>query len=282
MLADYNHLVSVATREYSTLIKQSPDQAVVVLSNLIEKQPGDLDTMRQVSFYLLAHEQLRDAYYLLQQIADKRPHEPQAWLALARIAAQKNQADLASLYYEIVLNSKWNPRYNSFSQLALLEYSQLLNSIIQGKQQSAVPDYAKIRQQELLTRAAIKKGDLVVSIEWNTDGSDIDLHVREPSGEEVSFRHKRSVQGGKLSNDITGGYGPEFYRLQRGKRGDYVIGVNYYGQRGRRQSLKTAVYLQVFRNFGKANQSVERKVVLLKRVTGKRWIATAKIAQNAN
>jgi hypothetical protein len=54
--------------------------------------------------------------------------------------------------------------------------------------------------------------DVFIWLGWDTDKTDIDLHVMEPTGEEVSYSHKRSAStGAAVSRDFTQGYGPEVY-----------------------------------------------------------------------
>lgn len=43
-------------------------------------------------------------------------------------------------------------------------------------------------------------GDIQISVAWD-DTSDVDLHVIDPSGEEISFSHRTSASGGKLDLD---------------------------------------------------------------------------------
>jgi len=74
---------------------------------------------------------------------------------------------------------------------------------------------------------------------WDTDKTDVDLHVTEPSGEEIYYGHKRGKTGSHLSRDFTQGYGPEVYllkgsgakgtdRKRRGMVGKYKISAHYY------------------------------------------------------
>lgn len=72
-------------------------------------------------------------------------------------------------------------------------------------------------------------GDLQINLTWDTDDTDVDLHVLDPNGEEIFFSHDKSLTGGELDRDDTDGFGPEniFWRNQL-PDGDYKIWVIYY------------------------------------------------------
>ncbi len=43
--------------------------------------------------------------------------------------------------------------------------------------------------------------DMRILLTWDADQTDIDLHVIEPSGEQVYYSHNRSVIGGRVSRE---------------------------------------------------------------------------------
>jgi Ca-activated chloride channel family protein len=69
----------------------------------------------------------------------------------------------------------------------------------------------------------------MVWLGWDTDKTDVDLHVREPSLTEVYYRNKRGT-GSLLSQDFTQGYGPEVYiaKSDCAKAGDYEVYAKYF------------------------------------------------------
>jgi len=69
---------------------------------------------------------------------------------------------------------------------------------------------------------------LVIWLQWDTDHTDIDLHVQEPNGNEVYYGRRQSPIGGNLSKDFTQGYGPEIYTLKAPVCGKYIIKAKYY------------------------------------------------------
>ena len=48
--------------------------------------------------------------------------------------------------------------------------------------------------------------DVRISMSWDADLVDIDLHVDEPTGETVNYSHRDSAIGGHVSRDFQDGY----------------------------------------------------------------------------
>ncbi|MDR2701467.1 MAG: DUF2135 domain-containing protein [Spirochaetaceae bacterium] len=74
------------------------------------------------------------------------------------------------------------------------------------------------------------KGDVIVTLSWD-NLADVDLHVKDPSGEEIYYSHKTSRSGGELDFDNREGYGPEHIYWPTGAApdGTYEVYVNFYG-----------------------------------------------------
>ena len=73
--------------------------------------------------------------------------------------------------------------------------------------------------------------DVRVVLAWDADNTDVDLHVIDPNGEEVFYGHNLSYQGGAITRDATGGYGPEEFALRVAKPGKYRVEANFFGHR---------------------------------------------------
>ena len=75
-------------------------------------------------------------------------------------------------------------------------------------------------------------GVLQFALSWETDSTDIDLWVTDPSGEIISYRNTNSISGGYLDRDDTDGFGPEnIYWLNNIPDGTYTVQVHYFGPR---------------------------------------------------
>lgn len=64
---------------------------------------------------------------------------------------------------------------------------------------------------------------------WDTDKTDIDLHVIEPDKTECYYGHKNTKLGGRLDIDVTTGYGPEIYTMEYPNLGTYEVFAHFYG-----------------------------------------------------
>ena len=101
--------------------------------------------------------------------------------------------------------------------------------------------------------------DVRVVIDWDANETDIDLWVTDPNNEKCSYSNKNTRIGGRISNDITQGYGPEEFRLKNAIEGQYTIEVKFYGSRKQTVLGMVTVRAIVYTNFGTTD---ERKEVL--------------------
>lgn len=105
--------------------------------------------------------------------------------------------------------------------------------------------------------------DLRVSMGWDTDMTDIDLHVMEPAplGQEAYFACNRTKIGGLVSRDFRQGFGPEEYMLRNAPQGEYQIRAKYFSNSRQDMSGATTVYLVLIRDFGRASE-IRKQVTL--------------------
>jgi len=72
-------------------------------------------------------------------------------------------------------------------------------------------------------------GDVQINLTWD-NYTDLDLHVIDPTGEEIYFGHSTSASGGYLDVDDINGLGPEniFWPTGQAPYGIYSVYVNHY------------------------------------------------------
>ena len=70
---------------------------------------------------------------------------------------------------------------------------------------------------------------LRVLLAWDSDNTDLDLHVITPDGEHTFYGNRVVPNGGALDVDVTSGYGPEIFATPTPLPGSYLVYVNYFG-----------------------------------------------------
>jgi uncharacterized protein YfaP (DUF2135 family) len=120
------------------------------------------------------------------------------------------------------------------------------------------------------TYAKVPAKDMKITLTWDTDGTDIDMHVTDPTKEECSYQHKSTKMGGNLDVDVTNGFGPETFTLAQAVRGKYLIELNYYSSQGHAQ---TACRLDVILFEGTSKERRETHRVVLTRDKDRKKVA---------
>src|SRR5690606_2935357 len=141
---------------------------------------------------------------VLERVRELAPDEPQSWrdLGLALAAAGKPQQGLEQLWE--VVRRPWDDRFADIALIALTE----LNTVVARMQAAGqTPDLSGI-DPRLLRHMPL---DLRVVLAWDADNTDIDLWVIDPNGEAAYYANPLTYQGGAMSRDFTGGYGPEVF-----------------------------------------------------------------------
>ncbi|MDM8561652.1 hypothetical protein [Candidatus Parabeggiatoa sp. HSG14] len=122
---------------------------------------------------------------------------------------------------------------HDFKETYLSPHYNIRSEMINGIKQ----ELSKLKEPPQL----VKTGSLTVTMTWNLDHSDVDLHVVEPDNTHV-FYSSKTGHSGYLDVDNTRGFGPEHYysdcnKLQVGK---YFVGVNYYDDQKDENNSKPA------------------------------------------
>lgn len=82
----------------------------------------------------------------------------------------------------------------------------------------------------VLAAAGPARGAERATLTWDTDATDIDLHIWDASGNHASFRDQTAIPSAELSTDITFGFGPEHFEEFSGTEGRaYTYGLCYFG-----------------------------------------------------
>lgn len=70
---------------------------------------------------------------------------------------------------------------------------------------------------------------LRIVLSWDSDNTDLDLHVITPEGEHAWYGNRVLSNGGAQDMDVTTGFGPEIFASPSPLPGQYLVYVNYFG-----------------------------------------------------
>ena len=91
----------------------------------------------------------------------------------------------------------------------------------------------------------------------------MDLWVTDPFNEKCYYQRKLTNSGGYMSNDFTGGYGPEEFLIKKGAKGKYKVQINYYGSSQQTIMGPVTVQVQLFTKFGSKEQKLKEVTMRL-------------------
>lgn len=221
-----------------------PEEAVRILSNLAELKLEDAEVARSCANKLVEFKSYELAVSVLERVVKMRGEEPQSYRDLALVYIELGQYQKAADLLYKVGSSKWDSRFKNIQQIAINELNALIES---HPDKIDTSDYNK----QLLGNCPV---DLRVILTWNTNDCDIDLWVTDPNGEKCYYSHKKTAIGGRNSDDITRGYGPEEFCLKNAIKGDYKIQADYYGTSNQKRLQPVVVQATIYTHFGMPNQ----------------------------
>lgn len=252
-----------ANQLYSRASAASTALARRVLTSVLELALDDPALLRVVAYRLSSASDWDLATLLLMKVLSLRPEEPQSLRDLALVLASRGEAECCEpkqvavdlsramqLLYEVVLGT-WH-RFDEIEVIALME----LNRLIWLSQSQLPPGVAKLVVLPPLPGSLSDNLDLDmrISLVWDKDLTDMDLHVIEPFGEVAMYSNRKTRIGGLVSRDFTDGYGPEEYVLRRAPPGNYSIEVKYYGTSQQGLTGPATVQAVVYTHWGKPTQ----------------------------
>ena len=223
----------------------SQDRAIALLERLVKLETDRPQPRRTLALALLERAKLRSG--------------------AARMADQKRALALL----EELLTTTWPDQYRGIYAIALVEVNRLIAQLGGREASGTRLDPVLIRPLDAGVR---------VSAEWNTPRTDIDLWVREPSGEEVGYSHRLSLRGGRYNQDMTQGYGPEEYMLRVAGKGDYEVRAKTFAADRNNPNGPSNLTLRITYDFGRPTEREELVTVEMKpEESGMRLVGRVKV-----
>ena len=233
--------------------KGNREQAILVVSNLAELGLDDPQLLRVLGYKLSRYNAKKEAVQVFQKVVTIRPEEPQSFRDLGLALADDTQYNEAVKNLYKVITEDWND--DRFEDVKLITLNDL-NSII-ARNKNVKTSYIDKR---LLKKEPV---DVRVVLSWDTNDCDMDLWVTDPKDEKCYYQNTLTYLGGKISRDVTQGYGPEEFMLKKAENGKYKVQVDYFGTRSQKQLMPVSLRITFYTHFGTPQQKQEETTVRL-------------------
>jgi hypothetical protein len=200
--------------------------ATRLLTDLVEAYPDDAPLLRIVGRILDGWGQPALARMLFARALVLAPRETQTWRELLLLESRIGDANgVAELRHRYETADR-DTRFNQVDDQLKSELPRLGSSGIDARRDPA--------------------SALHIDAMWDSDYSDVDIHVTEPGGEEVMYSHRTSANGGRLHDDVIVGYGPETYTIAHVAAGDYKIELDYYAADAVAVGAETLIHVIIY------------------------------------
>ena len=227
-------------------------QAVLVVSNLAELNLEDAQLLRVLGYKLSSYKAYKEAIEVFRKVVAIREEEPQSYrdLGLA-LAEDKQYQEAVETLYKVVKNA-WDERFGDVQLVTMND----INSLV-ARHKGIKTNFMDKR---LLKSEPV---DIRVVLSWDTDNCDMDLWVTDPTDEKCFFDNKLTYLGGKISKDVTQGYGPEEFMLKKAPKGTYKIETDYFGTLSQKQLMPVTLRITFYTHFGTDKEQKQETTVRL-------------------
>ena len=230
-------------------------KALLILSAMADLQIENADLYKTISYKLREWGDVDNALYITGKVLKWRPMDPQSHRDYALVLQDKGRYNeaLEELYGILIqsYSAEAANRDDGIEEILVMEINNLIKL-----QKNAT---AKVAVEKKLV--ADLPVNIRVVINWNSQNTDIDLWVTDPNGEKCFYSNPATAIGGRLSNDFTGGYGPEQFLLKKALKGKYKIEADFYNDSSLTLAGPAAVLAEIFTYYSSGRQ--ERKLTTI-------------------
>ncbi|MEB3073746.1 VIT domain-containing protein [Capnocytophaga gingivalis] len=232
--------------------KGDTEQAILVVSNLAELSLEDAQLLRVLGYKLSSYKAYKEAIEVFRKVVAIREEEPQSYrdLGLA-LAEDKQYQEAVETLYKVVKNA-WDERFGDVQLVTMND----INSLV-ARHKGIKTNFMDKR---LLKSEPV---DIRVVLSWDTDNCDMDLWVTDPTDEKCFFDNKLTYLGGKISKDVTQGYGPEEFMIKKAPKGTYKIETDYFGTLSQKQLMPVTLRITFYTHFGTDKEQKQETTVRL-------------------
>lgn len=202
------------------------EDAARAYGSLVEVAAAKPELVQRAGLLLFRCGQSRLGEKVLRAALEMRPDRLNAHRHLALVLWRAGKLEEAARVLETALRTDF-PGWSASSRRRVL--SEELGYVLRSWRSRAPEKRLEIEARAREAGVSLERTDRVrITLAWETDANDVDLHVADPNGAECFYGRKSVPSGLELYEDVTRGFGPEVIRAAAPRSGTYTVGVKYF------------------------------------------------------
>ncbi|WP_413531800.1 VIT domain-containing protein [Empedobacter brevis] len=228
--------------------KKEKEIGLKILSSIADLGLEDAELYKILAYKLKEIEEYQTELFITKKVLDWRPFDAQSYRDYALALQDNGQYQSALEYLYKVLTNDYSVeianRDRDITEIIVPEINNLIS--LHRKELNL----SKI-DKDIIVDIPV---DIRVVMNWNKDMTDIDLWVTDPNDEKCFYGHRTTAIGGRMSEDVTQGFGPEQFMLKKAIKGKYKIETNFYGERQMSISGPTTISAEIYLMYSSGKQ----------------------------
>jgi len=215
--------------------------ALKAASSIAELSPMSDTELGRTSYLMLMIKDYTWARYFFYRALEQRNNNQNYYRGLGLTEKAAGNFTGAESVYLLGLSKSYNSFHGDVKRILREELAYVYKEWMINYPQDA----QTVLQKAKINGIDLNYSDLLrVTIHWQTEANDVDLHIMDPWGETCFYAHKYTASGLKLYQDITQGLGPEVQVTNTLIYGRYRIGVKYFSSGSMGTSRGVAVIMR--------------------------------------
>ena len=197
------------------------EKAGLILSNLRELNPGNINSLRLLAFLYDENGEWEKALEVYKEIQNTDPDQFQSLRDLAHAQVQNRDFTAGWRQYDLYLKK----RNDSLS-------TEGLDKIVRQEMLELVEKHhEEIQVDQQYFDLEIEKEDISIIVQWNNPNAEFELQFVGPTGQYYTWKHTEAQNWELLSKERSeGAYSKSFSIFDIGE-GPWMINTKYYGNK---------------------------------------------------
>ncbi len=195
-------------------------------TSLVDYFPKRADIRRWAGEKLMSIGEYDDAIDTLNHALIQRPDHPSSYHLLAIAYIKDKQYKNAAAVTLKGINFQFDGRFGAVHDI-LYDDLDLAYSLAMKTDSKDKEYFTKIKSEYKIKQLTKEIRFILV---WETDANDVDFHIYDKNGNHAFYSAMELASGGALYADLTGGYGPECFRIINPLAFPYKLEAHYYSR----------------------------------------------------